>query len=216
MENYIEKWHFESAKLYPPKFGTVSIQLENDDMSATALITEHKPFLSQQHIIEVNSKKETISTLPVGIYSIAITAKEYEFYRTQVEVTEENPITITTRLQKQISKHTSAIDKLSKYGIKIKGDSLPDLILKKNEKLLLNPTSPEIKDAAYHLELNTIDDVKRVLGSSDEYWTTNYPRFGQMVLTEPKTEDPRKQVMSSDLRTCLLKFKECDPMERCT
>jgi hypothetical protein len=191
MQEYLDRALQYSRTLYQRgTMGTLVIQLDTQPPpGATALVTEHRPLEAQQYKLTFGGSAQVARKLPVGDYTVVVFAAGYQPFRKYTAVSAGQISTITASLRKNTSPPPPFTDMLNKYGVKRDAASIPNLTVQAGTTLVLDPKSPKLSLDIHYLELNTIDQVKNVLGHPDKHWAPEISRFGNLVPTKPSSDN---------------------------
>lgn len=208
-EDFVASARLQSERLYPARFGTVIIKLDQKNgvalpSSATVLLTEHRQFGIEQYVLNLPQGQRVARRLPIGAYTVTVSAKEYDPYRTYIQVAEGEVIPVVAHLEVRKQQPPSFATRLLKYGLQLDDITVRDLSLQEGEKLALDPQSPPDKSDVHFIELRTVNDVKRVLGHADKYYPGDYPRFGVRVPFKPDGEELQR--VTADFRAALREY----------
>jgi hypothetical protein len=189
-----------SRTLYrPEKTGALVVQGDLPP-NATVLITEHRPFEARQYRVQVQKIGAVGRTLPAGEYSISVAVPGHEPYREHVQVQAGQTSRVKVNLQPIARPPVSFEQVHAKYGVQRDSQSLRKLTVPPQTKVVLDPKSPEFSLDIQQIDLKTIDQVKKVLGHSDEKWLRDHARFGGLTPGKPpaaKMEQSTPALMSA-------------------
>jgi hypothetical protein len=173
----------------PDTTGTLLLELSPDGpVSATALVTEHRPAENRQLSIQIEKGQRVSRILPAGGYTIVAFAKGYKPHRGYIELAADQTTQVCLRLDEPAADPPSFAERAAKYGLQISDPaSLRNFAVEDGATMALDPSAREFAGDVRMLEISNVEDAKRILGHSDEYWAGSAPRYGKMVQKEPPT-----------------------------
>jgi hypothetical protein len=213
LEEFVERAHSYSLKLYRDSAeGTLRIQLpqakENSYLrSPVALITEHRPVESQQHSLSLNATDGATSIrLPAGDYSVVVCAYGYEPFRAFTTVTAGCVSTIQGKLLKLDAKATTFEQVLVKNMIQRDARSLRNLSVAAGQTLVLDSSAKQHNEDREYVALNTLKDLKQVLGCPDSAFIAEHPRFGGFSARSASPDYPVSEGLDFAQRAALQEY----------
>lgn len=173
--------------------GSLLIQIPIDERklyqrSPIAFVTEHRPFECRQHTIRFDGQAETSTILPVGEYTIVISVKGCEPFRTFVTISEHQVTQVDATFADLNSQEFTFEDVLKKNRIWRDPKSLRSLTVEAGETVTLDPKAPHDGMDLEHVPLRTLEDVKQVLGTPDSAFVGDFPRFGRFAPRDPGSD----------------------------
>jgi hypothetical protein len=193
----------------PDKSGTLVLELsEPAPASATALLTEHRPAESKQYQVQLQRGQRASRILPAGGYSVVATAPGFKPHRTYVEVVSNDQTGLRVHFDEPPQKPLSFAERLGSYGLKAEPGTLRNLTVEDGATVTLTPSSKAFVLDMRVLNITNIDDAKKILGHSDEYWPGERPRYGQVVEPEPSNlaDTPDESNLLLDARFAIREY----------
>jgi hypothetical protein len=189
------------------RHGFLELALEQHDdapPSATALVTEHRPLGARQHHASLALDKPTTLALAEGTYTVAVAAPGYDPSRLLVEVRHSQPQSVSVRLTKRTKPIPTFAERLKRFQLDLAQLHLRDLVVARETRVRLDPTSEQVRSDMHQVTLRTPGDVKTALGSDDTQWVETAPRFGPVFGQAPRT--PLGERLTVDARAALHEF----------
>jgi len=184
----------KSSSLYPrDRSGILTIILadESDTLTADALISEHRPAESRQHIIEIKRGSPSALELPAGGYTVVVRAAGFKPHRAYVEVPARESIAVSACLQEPAEKSPSIEQVLRKFGVKVTDFEEKELKVPEDTSLTLDGRESSHAGNMKKLKITSADHAKAVFGYPDEYWPGEQPCFGPIDARPSDVRAPR-------------------------
>jgi len=177
-----------SRELYPAhKTGRVAVGLDPDGAAkaATAHFIEHRPIGARKYQLSVTAGQRSFIELPAGGYTIVVHAVGLRPHRMFVDLSEDQTLDLNALLEEPAELLLNFYERAA--ALQIDTSRAGDVVVEEGTEMLLDG-SYEPKGAQLHqINLRNVDEAKRMLGLSDDYFPQEQPRFGKMVASRPHT-----------------------------
>jgi len=168
---------------YGPESGTVKIRLSAaSDLpdEVKLFFTEHRRHNRRQHQFVVRSGEDISVDLPSGEYTMQIQARGFETFRGLAEVDANGEVAIKATLNPRRKQVRTFEERIAKYGIDASKSEIGDLEVPRDTTLSLNHEKDQSKRGFKMLESNSIEQMKRWVGSDDAVFGHDRPVYGPL------------------------------------
>lgn len=187
LDRFYEEADRRSRALYrSDKTGFLFLELDPQSkaQSATAFISEHRPLYARKYQVELTSKEPATLELPAGAYTIVVRAPNFKPHRAFLELTPDQTIAVNASIDEPGAPMPQFDERVRALNAALT-DRIGDLVVEEGTTLVLDGKQEAQGAQLHNLKIRTVDAMKSLLGISDDRWPGEYPRFGQMVATEP-------------------------------
>lgn len=169
--------------------GTLSVYVLDEagkplDDKVLVLAVEHKPQFAEQFRIEGSGLEPLAAKLPPGLYSVQAVAAGRAVGRALATIHPREATELRLMLPRKEYKPAPLEERLQRYGIDMRHFEPQSLVLEPFQTVTLDYKTFYDRRCFVALTPQSLDDLKRWVGVSDEFFNHDEPRFGPL----PKLE----------------------------
>ena len=167
---------------------------------AVALLLEHVPVGAEQSRLETEEGDVLEGKLAAGEYTLQLFAKGFDIVNGLVEVGRDDATEIDLQLtpREDDFRKPTLKERLARYDLSPDDIDAQPLVLRRGANLTLDRRFPDDR-ARRALPVRNMDDLRRWLGSPDDVFTHERPKFGDLPDPEILKDVSPERTPSSEL-----------------
>ena len=176
---------------------TVHLRDEHDKplhAEAAVLVTENKPLYAVQHRLDPKGTGTVSGSFLTGDYSVQAAAADHNVGRTFAHVRPGETTEVTLRLPRGSVKPPGLTERLKKYGLDGGALDIQPLDIRRGQRVDLDFEQYRDRRSYTLLRPESINDVKRWVGTPDSVFGHDHPRFGPVPHLDLKELDGGAQL----------------------